>query len=200
MNHVSIFGRFTRDPELKYTPQGKAVVSFSLAVNRYDGNEADFFDCEAWEKQAENIANSCRKGHRLLVWGRLRQDRWTDQQTQQNRSAVRIVVQGFSFIEPPPQQQGQPAAPPAYGPPPGYTQQMPPGYVPPAQAPAQIQVRPAAQPPAPGFNQYQGHPPYPGQTPPAPPPAGPWQQPANLPPGLPGWQSQSADNYDDLPF
>jgi single-strand DNA-binding protein len=132
MNHVGVLGRLTRDPELRYTPQGRAVVDFTLAVHRHGAdNETDFFECTAWEKQAENIANSCQKGHRLLVWGRLRQEKWTDQ-NQQPRTTVKIIVTGFSFIEPPPQQQQQyqaPAtAPPqyqGYGPQ-GYGQQ--PGY------------------------------------------------------------------------
>jgi len=204
VNQVGILGRFTRDPELRYTPQGKAVVRFTLALNRYgNNNEADFFDCEAWEKQAENIANSCSKGHRLLVWGRLKQDRWTDQQTQQTRTTVRIAVQGFSFIEPPPSQ-GQAAHP--QGPAGGY-----PGYPSPAGAPGYV------PPPGPG-----GYPPYlgqqgPGQYPPgqyhqgppgppsgypaagqhSKPPAGaPGMPPGPQPPGQQGFSG----NFDDIPF
>jgi single-strand DNA-binding protein len=196
VNQVGIFGRLTRDPELRYTAQGKAVVRFTLALNRFgDNNEPDFFDCEAWEKQAENIANSCKKGHRLLVWGRLRQDRWTDQ-NQQNRSAIRIVVQGFSFIEPPPSQGQIPPQGPGYVPPPapgGYPPPYPgqpgPGQYPPQQPPGQYRQGPPAGAPA-------GQPPA-GQY--GPPPAGT----PGVPPGQPGqYQGQQgfSGNFDDIPF
>lgn len=210
MNQVAIFGRLTRDPELRYTPQGKAVANFTLALNRIGGNnEADFFDCVAWEKQAENIANSCHKGHRLLVWGRLQQEKWTDQQ-QQNRTAVKIVATGFSFIEPPPQ--GGQTAPQA-GPPSGYQGQpgyQQPGYVPPpAGGPGY--PGPGGYPPAAPGQQPGG---YPGQGAAPPPPAGqygqppagryqqpPGQPPAGPPPGQPyqGQQGYSG-NLSDVPF
>jgi single-strand DNA-binding protein len=195
MNQVSLFGRLTRDPELRYTQSGKAVVNFTLAINRFgENNEADFFDCVVWDKQAELIANSCKKGHRLLVWGRLQQDKWQDQQGQ-NRTTIKIMVSGFSFIEPkqegqtptnqPPTRQGQQQGyvPPANG---GYPQQ-PPGY-PPA----------GYQPPAPGGYQppnYQGQPPAGGQysQPPAQPPAGQYGQPP-----LQGQYIQF--NKEDIPF
>jgi len=192
VNQVSIYGRLTRDPELRYTQQGKAVANFSLAVNRFNDNEADFFDCEAWEKQAENIANSCKKGHRLLIWGRLRQDRWTDQQTQQNRTAVRIVVQGFSFIEPPPPPQGQapPQGPGGYQGQPLYQQPGYPGYVPPPGG---------YPPPYPGqYPQQQQAGKYRQGPPPGPPPVG--YPPAGAPaaPGQFGQFPGFSGNLDDI--
>lgn len=211
MNQVQIFGRLTRDPELRFTPQGKAVIDFSLAVNRYGNNEADFFDCVAWEKQAENIGISCKKGHRLLIWGRLQQDRWTDN-SGQNRTAVKIQVSGFSFIEPPPQSQQQtqpPAGPPQYQGPPGYQPpanppqyQGPPNYQPPA-GPPQYQGPPGQQSQASGGYQQPAHPGYP-------PPQ--YNQPPMAPPGghLPGpmgapYQGQPHSGgyfgpLDDVPF
>ena len=203
MNQVAIMGRFTRDPELRYSQSGKSVVKFTLAVNRYNDNEADFFDCTAFDKQAENIANSCQKGHRLLVWGRLQQDRWTDQQTQQQKTAVKIMVSSFDFIEPAPQQQRQAPKQPPAGPPP----YQGPGSIPPGSG--------GFQPPAPG--QPGG---YPWQ---AAPPAGQYgqgqpqvgayhQQPGQPPAGPPPGQ-QSCQQYrgqqqgltgnidiDDVPF
>lgn len=192
MNQVGLFGRLTRDPELRYTQNGKAVVNFSLAVNRYSDNEADFFDCVAFDKQAENIANSCRKGHRLLVWGRLQQDRWTDQQGQ-NRSAVKIILSGFSFIEPPPQQQNQqpPTGQPQYqGQPQGY-QQPPTGYPGYQQPP---HYPPAGQP---GYVPPTSQPPYQGQS-----PAGPPNQPPQGQIGFqfPGQAGGYQGNLDDIPF
>lgn len=76
MNHIEILGRLTRNPEIKYTQNGKCVASFTLAVDRPFKNqngekEADFIPVVAWGKAAELIGNSCVKGHRLLVEGRL---------------------------------------------------------------------------------------------------------------------------------
>lgn len=180
MNSVSLFGRLTRDPELRYTAQGKPVTGFTLAINRFGGNnEADFFDCTAWDKQAENISSSCKKGHRLLVWGRLQQEKWTDQQGQQ-RTSIKIIVSGFQFIEPAPQQQGPPAGPPQYQQgPPQYNQ--PPGYIPPqgGYQPPAGQYGPPAGPPQAGPPMGLGL----QQGPPAGPPVGPQQY-----------------NYSDIPF
>lgn len=104
-NRVIVAGNLTRDPELKYTPQGAAVCNFALAVNRYWNNkqtgqrqeETSFLDCEAWGKTAELISQWCKKGKPLLVEGRLKQDRWQDQQTGQNRSKIKIVVEQMQF-------------------------------------------------------------------------------------------------------
>lgn len=177
MNQISIFGRLTRDPELKYTQAGKPVTNFTIAVNRYgDNNEADFFECNAWDKQAENINNSCKKGHRILIWGYLRQEKWTDQQTQQQRSAVKVVVTGFNFIEPAPTAGNTPQPQPnqqqqAWGQPTGY----PPGYVP----------APAANLQTPGYMQT---PPQNNQN----------QQPINQ--GSPSPGGYYSSNLNDLPF
>ncbi len=100
LNHVFLFGRLTRDPELKTTSTGKQVVSFSLAISRPGtGDATDFIDCMAWDKTAELIAGSCKKGQRLLVWGRLQRDNYNDKQGQA-RSMYRVVLSSFKFIEP----------------------------------------------------------------------------------------------------
>lgn len=74
MNNVSLIGRLTRDPELRYTATGIAVVNFTLAVNRpfkgQDGErKADFISVQAWRKQAENIAQYLKKGSQAGVVG-----------------------------------------------------------------------------------------------------------------------------------
>ncbi|MFA5719909.1 MAG: single-stranded DNA-binding protein, partial [Acholeplasmataceae bacterium] len=66
MNKVFLVGRITRDPELKYTTSNVAVVSFSVAINRIYQNaqgeyDADFINCVAWRRQAENLARFVRK-------------------------------------------------------------------------------------------------------------------------------------------
>ena len=73
MNQVNIIGRLARDPELKYTQAGKAVASFTVAVNRGFGKdkEADFINCVCWEKTAENLANYTAKGSQVGISGRL---------------------------------------------------------------------------------------------------------------------------------
>lgn len=67
MNRVILVGRLTKDPDLRYTPNGVAVATFTLAVNRAFANqqgerEADFINCVIWRKQAENVANYLKKG------------------------------------------------------------------------------------------------------------------------------------------
>ena len=72
LNRVILIGRLTRDPELRYTPNGAAVVSFTMAVERrFNRNEADFIPIVAWNKLAENCANYLGKGRLVAVEGRL---------------------------------------------------------------------------------------------------------------------------------
>lgn len=75
-NNTTLIGRLVRDPELKYTQSGEAVVKFTLAVNRDFKNkqgeyDADFINCIAWRKQAENLANFKRKGDEIAIQGRI---------------------------------------------------------------------------------------------------------------------------------
>lgn len=76
INNVTLVGRLTRDPELRYTPSNVAVATFSLAVNRNFKNqagdrEADFISCIMWRKQAENFANWIKKGALVGITGRI---------------------------------------------------------------------------------------------------------------------------------
>lgn len=110
INTVVIAGRTTKDPELKVTPSGTAVLSLSLAVNDTKKNAqgeweetADFFDCKVFGKRAESLAQYITKGSKLTINGRLHQDRWQAQDGT-NRSRVSIIVQD---IELPPQPQPQ---------------------------------------------------------------------------------------------
>lgn len=95
MSNVEIVGRCTDDPELRFTTGGKAVVKFSVAENRKigDGQEdrVSYFECEAWDKFAENIAATLKKGMRVIVTGRLEQQRWEKDGV--NRSKIIVVVQ-----------------------------------------------------------------------------------------------------------
>ena len=71
MNKVILIGRLTREPELKILESGKEVGKFTLAVDRFKKGEADFFNCVAWGKVAEVVANYTQKGSKIMVEGRV---------------------------------------------------------------------------------------------------------------------------------
>jgi single-strand DNA-binding protein len=105
-NKVILAGNLTRDPELRYLPKGTAVAQFSLAVNRTWKSESgeakeevSFIDIEAFGRQAEVIAQYMRKGRPLLMEGRLKLDTWEDKTTHQKKSKLRVVLEGFTFID-----------------------------------------------------------------------------------------------------
>lgn len=100
-----ITGNLTRDPELRTTPNGAQVCSFSVAVNRVyrdaNGNNQEsvsYLDCVAWGRLAETIAQYAKKGSGVLVSGRLEQRSWEDKQSGQKRSRVEIIAEDFNFI------------------------------------------------------------------------------------------------------
>lgn len=102
-NKVVVLGNLTRDPELRSTPNGQNVASFSLAVNRSWKNASgetqeavDYFDCVAWGKAGELISQYMQKGRAILVSGRLSSRSW--EQDGQKRSKVEVVVEDFNFI------------------------------------------------------------------------------------------------------
>ncbi len=99
-----ITGNLTRDPELRTTPNGATVCSFSVAVNRVyrdasgeQREDVSFIDCSAWGKLGEMINQYAKKGSGVLVSGRLDQRSWEDKTTGQKRSRVEIVVEDFNF-------------------------------------------------------------------------------------------------------
>lgn len=103
MNKIIVLGRLTKDPEVRYTPSQKVVASFTLAVDRPfttpDGKrEADFIPVVVWGKAAELVGNSCAKGHRLLVEGRL-QIRNFDAKDGTKHWVTEIISQNIEFIE-----------------------------------------------------------------------------------------------------
>ncbi|CQR73329.1 Single-stranded DNA-binding protein ssb [Sporomusa ovata DSM 2662] len=101
MNKVILVGRLAQDPEVRYTQSGKAVASFSLAVNRYAGqgqNSVDFIPIVAWEKLAETCGNNLNKGQRVLVDGRL-QIRSYEANDGQKRRVAEVVAQSIEFLE-----------------------------------------------------------------------------------------------------
>ena len=102
LNHITIMGRLTRDPELRRTGSGIAVASFTLAVDRDIANkengerETDFIDCNAWRGTGEFVAKHFAKGSMAVVSGRLQIRNWTDKEGNKRRSAE-VVADNVYF-------------------------------------------------------------------------------------------------------
>jgi single-strand DNA-binding protein len=104
LNRVVLVGRLTADPQLKYTPSGVPVASFTLAVNRNFTNqagerEADFINCQVWRKPAENVANYLKKGSLAGVDGRI-QTRNFEGQDGKRVFMTEVVAESVQFLEP----------------------------------------------------------------------------------------------------
>ena len=103
INNVTLVGRLTRDPELKYTPSNIAITTFNLAVNRnFKGvngeREADFINCMIWRKQAELLAEWCKKGNLVGITGGI-QTRSYDNQQGQRVYVTEVVAETFQLLE-----------------------------------------------------------------------------------------------------
>lgn len=104
INKVVLVGRLTRDPELRYTPNGVAVTRFTLAVNRRFTNqngerEADFIPIVAWRGLAENVANYCHKGSLVGVQGEIRTGKY-ETQDGETRYTFDVAADDVRFLEP----------------------------------------------------------------------------------------------------
>ena len=123
LNHITIMGRLTRDPELRRTQSGTAVTSFSLAVDRdYKSQsgekETDFIDVVAWRSTAEFAAKYFTKGRMAVVEGRLQIRDWKDKDGNNRRSAE-VVADNIYFGDSKRDGAGSDYAAPAYGAPMG---------------------------------------------------------------------------------
>lgn len=103
INNVTLVGRLTKDPDLKYTGTGTAVASFTLAVNRVykkenDEQKADFINCVVWRKTAESLANYTSKGSLVGIEGRI-QTRSYDNQQGQRVYVTEVVAEVVSFLD-----------------------------------------------------------------------------------------------------
>ncbi|OUZ13598.1 single-stranded DNA-binding protein [Enterococcus cecorum] len=103
MNHVQLIGRLIKDPELRYTSQGIAVATFTLAVQRnYSDNngerQTDFIQCSSWRKLAETIANHLVKGSLIACEGRIQTRNYENQQGQRVY-VTEVVVNEVQFLE-----------------------------------------------------------------------------------------------------
>lgn len=99
MNNVTLMGRLTRDPELKYSQAGKAYCRFTVAINReFNREEADFINCLAFGKIAETIAEYLKKGRRMALQGRIQ----TGSYQNNNGDTVyttEVVADRFEFVD-----------------------------------------------------------------------------------------------------
>ena len=104
LNHITIMGRLTRDPELRRTGSGIAVASFTVAVDRDFGGreggerETDFIDCVAWRQTGEFVSKYFTKGSMIVVSGRLQIRGWTDKDGNKRRTAE-VVADNCYFGE-----------------------------------------------------------------------------------------------------
>ena len=104
LNHITIMGRLTRDPELRRTGSGIAVASFTVAVDRDFGGrdggerETDFIDCVAWRQTGEFVSKYFTKGSMIVVSGRLQIRGWTDKDGNKRRTAE-VVADNVYFGE-----------------------------------------------------------------------------------------------------
>jgi single-strand DNA-binding protein len=95
MNNVTLAGRLTRDPELKFVGQkGTALCNFSIAVNEKTGDKevTNYFDCKCWSGVAEAATSALHKGSPVVVVGRLDQETWDDKQTGAKRSKIVVIA------------------------------------------------------------------------------------------------------------
>ena len=104
VNQVILMGNLTRDPELRQTPSGQSVVSFSLALNRAYKDQSgewqeatDFIDVVAWGPLAERVSQYLSKGRRALVQGRLQSRSW--EQDGQKRNKVEVLANDVTFVD-----------------------------------------------------------------------------------------------------
>lgn len=97
MNRIFLTGNLTKNPELKHTATGKAVCTFSIAVNRFSGKETDFFTVVAWNNMAENLCKYQMKGSKILVEGEL-QNRSYELSSGEKRYVTEIIASKIEFI------------------------------------------------------------------------------------------------------
>ena len=105
LNKVMLIGNLTRDPELRFTPSGKAVAELGLAINRIWYNEQNqkqeettFVDVTLWARQAEIAQQYLTKGSPVYIEGRLNLDTWDDKATGQKRSKLKVVGEGLQLL------------------------------------------------------------------------------------------------------
>lgn len=163
INRVTITGNLTRDPELRSTAGGTAILAMGVAVNDRWRNpqtnqwedRPNYIDCVVFGNRAQSLANILHKGMKVAVEGRLRWSQWQDRETGKNRSKIEVVVDDVEFMS----QRGEGGynQQPNYQQGGGYNQQQPPAMNPPQQGgysasvpDSQPQPAPSVAPPSAG--------------------------------------------------
>ena len=106
MSTITFAGNLAADPELRFTPSGRAVARFTVIENRrrrtedgqgWEDAEPNVFRVQAWGSFAENVVESCGKGDRVHVTGSIVTDRWADKETREDRTAQHVKADEVSF-------------------------------------------------------------------------------------------------------
>lgn len=120
LNKVLLIGNLVQDPEIRRTPSGIAVSTLRLAVDESFQNKsgerverAVFLDVDVWDRQAEVCQKYLNKGSPILVEGRLQMDNWTDKESGQKRSRLKVRAERIQFLSRPPREAEASDAPPA---------------------------------------------------------------------------------------
>ncbi len=98
INNVTLVGRLVKTPELRYSQQGTAVASFTIAVNRFGKDEADFINCVTFKKTAENLANYTDKGSMIGLVGSIQVR--TYEKDGQKRWVTEVIANSIQFLTP----------------------------------------------------------------------------------------------------
>lgn len=100
MNRVCLIGRLTEKPELKISGNGKSYCKFTLAVDRYNGEEktADFINCVTWNKLAENLSTFMKKGSRIAVIGNIKTSKYEDK-NRNKRYLTEVYCDSIEYLE-----------------------------------------------------------------------------------------------------
>ena len=104
LNKVQLIGYLGKDPETRFTPKGRKVCHFTLAVNRPGANEPDWFNIEAWEKLGEICQQYLAKGRLVYIEGRLRTDRYVDDKGE-TRYYTQVVARQMQMLDRKPDEQ-----------------------------------------------------------------------------------------------
>ena len=105
LNDVKVIGNLVNDPEVRFTPKGTPVANLSLGINEtYTVDDekrqiTTFVDVQVWGPSAENLGKMVRKGQEIFIEGSIRQDRWEDKQTGQNRSKLYVKADRWQFTQ-----------------------------------------------------------------------------------------------------
>lgn len=107
LNKIICAGRITKDIELKQTQSGISACDFTIAINRKNNQETDFFTCKAFKNNAEFISRYFHKGSSILVIGQMQSRKWQDKQGNE-RTTTELLVDEAYFVDSKGEMQGQP--------------------------------------------------------------------------------------------